>query len=52
MSPGGLSGLQNQREGFGASWVGSIPTYSRHINNIAEFNGKPENSAFYFSEHR
>ncbi len=31
MSPGGLSGLQNQHEGLIASWVGSIPMYSRQI---------------------
>lgn len=30
MSAGVLSGLQNQYEGLGASWVGSIPTHSRH----------------------
>ncbi len=30
MGAGVPSGLQNQREGLGASWVGSIPTYSRH----------------------
>ncbi len=30
MSAGVLSGLQNQREALRASWVGSIPTYSRH----------------------
>ena len=29
MGAGVPSGLQNQREGLGASWVGSIPTYSR-----------------------
>lgn len=30
MGAGVPSGLQNQFEGLGASWVGSIPTYSRH----------------------
>ena len=34
MGAGVSSGLQNQYEGLGASWVGSIPTYSRHISNI------------------
>ncbi len=31
MGAGVPSGLQNQFEGLGASWVGSIPTYSRHL---------------------
>lgn len=31
MGAGVPSGLQNQFEGLGASWVGSIPTYSRHF---------------------
>ena len=31
MGAGVPSGLQNQREALVASWVGSIPTYSRHI---------------------
>ncbi len=30
MGAGVPSGLQNQFEALGASWVGSIPTYSRH----------------------
>lgn len=35
MGAGVPSGLQNQREGLGASWVGSIPTYSRHKTYLA-----------------
>lgn len=34
MSAGVLSGLQNQYEGLGASWVGSIPTHSRHATYL------------------
>lgn len=30
MGAGVPSGLQNRFEELGASWVGSIPTYSRH----------------------
>ena len=33
MGAGVPSGLQNQCEGLGASWVGSIPTHSRHFVN-------------------
>lgn len=31
MGAGVPSGLQNQFEGLVASWVGSIPTYSRQL---------------------
>ena len=33
MGSGVPSGLQNQYEELRASWVGSIPTLSRHIDN-------------------
>lgn len=32
MGSGVPSGLQNQYEELGASWVGSIPTHSRQYN--------------------
>ena len=32
MGSGVPSGLQNQYEELGASWVGSIPTHSRQLN--------------------
>lgn len=31
MGPGGLPGLQNQRDLTSSGWVGSIPTRSRHV---------------------
>lgn len=30
MGPGGFCGLQNRLRGVNSSWVGSIPTRSRH----------------------
>ncbi len=38
MGAGVPSGLQNQFEELGASWVGSIPTYSRHFIDDGGFN--------------
>lgn len=43
MGAGVPSGLQNQFEELGASWVGSIPTYSRHfIHNGGFYMNKQE----------
>ena len=40
MSAGVLSGLQNQYGGLRASWVGSIPTYSRQYSYNRPFEKK------------
>lgn len=42
MGSGVPSGLQNQYEELGASWVGSIPTHSRHYKKIDPANAAAE----------